>query len=166
MQCIVKDSRYHAVMLFMRITIFAEIFCNVFPPIFYSGQFWGRFMLGRSLPDDQHVRDNDKLMSVFDGRTPKSFTGFVDGSWNSYHEQCFFAGDRQGYRVIEGQYGCYEVDEIFSTQFSTKCSIECSKVPSVKCSKRFSTECSKDCPHSKFEVDKCAPRKISSGSGL
>ena len=33
MQCIVKDSRYHTVMLFMRITILDEIFCNVFFPI-------------------------------------------------------------------------------------------------------------------------------------
>ena len=82
-----------------------------------SGQFWGRSMLGQSLPPDLVQGGKDKEMTIFHQSQLKRFYGSIYGSWASRNEMCFHAGDRQGGRVILGSYHDYEVETAYSTEF-------------------------------------------------
>jgi hypothetical protein len=82
------------------------------------GQFWGRFMLGRSQSPLPSPRQRyDKAVMIFHDATLQRFDGFVRRSWSHSREMCFYAGDRQGYPVLQGEYGDYEVETMFGTEY-------------------------------------------------
>jgi uncharacterized protein YegL len=82
------------------------------------GQFWGRFMLGRSQSPLPSPRQRyDKAVMIFHDTTLQRFDGFVRRSWSHSREMCFYAGDRQGYPVLQGEYGDYELETMFGTEY-------------------------------------------------
>ena len=86
----------------------------------FSGQFWGRSAVGQSrsppTPPEPHY---NKGLIIFHQTLLKRFSGFISRSW-SHKANCFYAGDNQGYPVIQGEYGDYEMEDLFSAgyQFS------------------------------------------------
>lgn len=78
----------------------------------------------------------DKTVTVIQSAgEQQSFNGFVHRSWNN-QRQCFFAGDRQGHPVIQGNYRSYEVNDMFSAVYT----------------------------FSKFQLEKCLSQEGSSGN--
>ena len=75
-------------------------------------------MLGQSqIPLSPPRERYDKAMMIFHEATLKRFSGFVHRSWSRSGEMCFYAGDRQANPVIQGEYGDYEMESMFSTDY-------------------------------------------------
>ena len=75
-------------------------------------------MLGRSQSPLPSPRQRyDKAVMIFHDATLQRFDGFVRRSWSHSREMCFYAGDRQGYPVLQGEYGDYEVETMFGTEY-------------------------------------------------
>ena len=59
----------------------------------------------------------DKAMMIFHGSTTQRFNGFTHRSWSQSREMCFYAGDRQGFPVIQGEFKDYEMEGLFATEY-------------------------------------------------